>query len=76
MPLFTCVLVSFFNYTTGKDYKTFPLLIKNRKSVYAAATAQRQIDILQAKRSQATGRMASVQKGLGVSLSTDLRISN
>ena len=59
-----------------KDYKTFLLLIKNRKSVYAAATARRQIDILQAKGNQAMGRTASKQKELGISLSTDLRISN
>lgn len=33
VPLFICALVSFFNYTFGKNYKTLPLLIKTRKSV-------------------------------------------
>lgn len=33
VSLFTCVLVSFYSYTTGKDCKNFPLLIKIRKSV-------------------------------------------
>lgn len=31
--LIYCVLVSFLKYTTGKNYKTSLLLIKNRKSV-------------------------------------------